>query len=309
MAWGWMLRENGKDSTRWLRLRARRSRSGGQPALSRWPRPCTSSARFLHGPATAANRRRRDRDLLVDSPTGWRPAEDLHDLVPLLRPLLLFFAEERDRAAELADRNLASDRPLDPGGDPYHPGRVPRERRRRRGHARGRRARRWPSGPQIGDHWGLVRDPDRARPAAHPRRRHRGCGRGLRAARCTRSGSSAAPPTTSWSTCAWPTCGMRAGDFEGARRYAEAIAAHADPGDFGYGHGILGDVMRGAHRVLEEGDDATLARQPGQRRAASSTPWSSRSVWHSHAIAVGYAFLCSADVRAGDLDAARHPRG
>ncbi|WP_460459649.1 ATP-binding protein, partial [Angustibacter peucedani] len=114
LAWYWLLRENGRDAARWLRF------ATAVPGAERSPLHAVAEAMDLvTSLAVAPEGLQPDRELLASDDYQRRlvevaqrlPGEELHQIVPVLQLVLMFFAGRRDDATALMERGLASSDP------------------------------------------------------------------------------------------------------------------------------------------------------------------------------------------------------
>jgi hypothetical protein len=306
LTWYWMLRENGTDAARWLRFALDSPGAREQPS-----HPVAEALLMISelamigsgGPAVG------HRDALVATAERLEPVLGLHPLVPLLQPLLYFFAEERGRALALTDRNLQTD-------DPWVRAASRTVRvafRENDGDIEGMREdlevgmAEW---KRIGDHWGLAalyasRGQLRTMDGDAP-----GAAADLEAAlgHMRLLGSTQEDLMVNMRLA---DLRLRAGDFDGARRFAEAMrgAMPADekPGELGDGRRLLGDVMLGGI-ALELGDVPTV-QECCRRVLAAVRGVESPSIYFSHLVSIGYAFLATVAAQDGRLTDAREFAG
>ena len=299
MAWSWMLRENGKDSARWLRFAL------DVPGASELPLAVVGEAMHLVStigafstpdPDTTTDR----RSALIAMSDRLEAAEGLHHLVALLRPMMLFFAEEREQAAALAERNLSTT-------DPWSRAATRTIRiafRENDGDTEGMRediVLAFAEWQQVGDHWGLA-----AILSARGQLRtldgdNKGAAEDLEEAlaHLRQLGGASDDLRVHMGL---GDLRLRAGDFEGARRYAELVR-NTEEGLGQFGHGILGDVLL-AGIAYEQGDEATFEACRGRLQAVlddTVVP----TIFVAHATAIAHGFLGAAAARAGQAAAAR----
>jgi predicted ATPase/DNA-binding SARP family transcriptional activator len=303
MTWGWMLRENGKDTARWLKFAL--DLPGAQEA------PLYVVAEALHvfsAFATPGDDNSHDdgadeverRATLIALADRLEPVENLHSMIPLLRPLLLFFAEEIERATVLAERNLTHD-------DLWMRAATRTIRaafRENEGDTEGMRAdvelglAEW---EQVGDHWGLA-----ALLSARGHLRtldgdHEGAAADFEQAQYHQRalGGSSEDLMLNMRLA---DLRLREGDFEGARRVAEAIRCEGGTDRFGFGHELFRDITLGAI-ALGQGDEETLAAARVRvLEGIEQVP--EPSLWHSHPIAIAYGFLGAVAARLNEVEAA-----
>jgi predicted ATPase/DNA-binding SARP family transcriptional activator len=300
LAWGWMLRENGKDSARWLTFVLELPGAAESPLYVVAEAMHAVSAFAMPGSDEAVVGRRAN---FVDLSDRLGLADGNHYLAAVLRPLLLFFAEERERAAELADANLSSPDPwiraatrtirvafLENDGD------VEGMRKDvELGMAE------W---QQVGDHWGLASmlsnrgnlrtlDGDAVGAAADFEEalyelRHLG-------------------GTTDdlMVNMRLADLRLRAGDFDGAERIADSVRGQQRRASgFHDERALLGELMRGAV-AFERGDDVALqACRELLLNALASI--GEPSVFQAHVAAVAHGFLGCVAIRTAELELARH---
>jgi predicted ATPase/DNA-binding SARP family transcriptional activator len=300
MAWAWMLRENGKDAARWLKFAIE------VPGATDSPLYVVAEA--MHVISAFAmpsdNNEFEQRSALVAMADRLAPEEGKHYLVALLRPLLLFFAEEQERAAALADLNV--DHP-----DPWIRAATRTIRvafRENDGDIEGMREEveaAMADWLEVGDHWGLAAvlssrgqlrlldgDTEGAtadyEQALHELRHLGGTSDDLMV------------------NMRLTDLRLRQGDFEGARRLADA-ARGQDGSGFHDERGLLTDVML-AVVCFEQGDEETLVATVERLRinlAAVTEP----TMFQSHATAIAHGFLGFLAARRGDLAEARRELG
>ncbi|BEP14302.1 BTAD domain-containing putative transcriptional regulator [Acidothermaceae bacterium B102] len=300
MAWGWMLRENGKDSARWLRFAL------DAPGASELPMAVVAEAMYLitsigafSTPETGEEAIHR-RAALIEMAGRLEPVEGLHHLVSLLRPMMLFFAEEREAAADLVQRALDH-------ADPWSRAATRTmhimfsENEGEIESMRGEIAEALAEWQQVGDHWGLAAilssrgqlrtlDGDTEGAAADFEE-------ALAQLRQLGSGTDDLQVYMRLADLR-----MRAGDLDGARRYAELVRGSGETRG-GFDVGIFGDVILAAV-AFEQGDTATYEAASG-RMLAMLDEHHSPTIFLSHGTAMAHGFLGSMAAQTGDLAAAR----
>ncbi len=302
MAWGWMLRENGRDAGRWLQFALEVPGAQEQPLhiIAEALHLVTSIGAFSN-PENGGEAKDR-RAALILMCERLEPVEQQHHLVPLLRPLMLFFAEEREQAATLVDRTLEH-------ADAWSRAAMRTMRvafSENEGDIDAMREdvelslAEW---QQIGDHWGLAA----ALTSRGQLRTLDGDNEGAAAdleealAHLRELGGSTADDLLVHMRLA--DLRAREGDFEGARRYAELVRgaeqAHGD-----WGQGLLGEVML-AGVTYEQGDVETFEASRARLQATLET-LPGPSIFMAHATSVAHGFLTTFSANTGDLETARH---
>ena len=300
LSWFWMLRENGKDSARWLRFALDVPGAEGQPFyVLAESMQIVSAFATPSDPGGDTGRQGQLRDLA----DRLEVAAGLHPLVSIIRPALYFFGEDRGRAEQLASESLST-------GDLWTRAATRTLLtmfRENDGNVEGMREElelgfaEW---QELGDHWGtaailssrgqlrtLDGDVEGAALDFEEALHH------LR-----QLGNRVEDVQVNMSLA---DLRLRAGDFEGARRYADLVAASDDEGLGGHGEigTILGDILLGTI-AYEQGDrpalDACRTRLLGTIEVLGEP-----SHFMSHGLAVAHGFLASMAAQAGQLDVAR----
>jgi predicted ATPase/DNA-binding SARP family transcriptional activator len=295
LAWHWMLRESGRDAARWMRFAMSVPGAEQAPLFAVAEAMAVVSAFASPGDQLSLPEAQRH---LLDIVASLQGCEGLHQIAPLLRPVLQFFAGDRAAAAASMDASMASP-------DPWVRAAVRGVRLAfaenegdlelmRRDIAAGIEA--W---QQIGDNWGLAatlstRGQLRMLDGDLP-----GAAKDLETAlghiKLLGGGSDDLMAHMRLADLC-----LRAGDVEGARHYVEVIRADRRYSELGEIRDVMATVVAGA-LAMAEGDEASLTREyDGLLRSLASM--GEPNQYQAHGGAVAYAFLALVDVERGDLD-------
>lgn len=303
LSWFWLLRENGQDSARWLRF------ATGLPGAEQYDTFVLAKAlELISSVAVPGDEPGPDdrMDVLRDISDRLGPLASRHPLARLLRPLLLFFGEQREESLALLTRNVKEDE------DPW----VAAASRTIRlafaeneGDIEAVRDDVEPSlaeWERLGDSWGIsgvlafrgqmrTMDGDLAGAADDYERSQEA----LR-----RLGNTSDDLMV---TMRLTDLRLRAGDLEGARLHLAAMADVRATGATRHTRAVLVEVMS-AGVALVAGDEAGV-RAARMRLADTLTSVPDMTPFQAHSSATGHGMLAGLDIRLGDLeDAAGHVR-
>ncbi|WP_426565868.1 BTAD domain-containing putative transcriptional regulator [Angustibacter sp. McL0619] len=295
LAWQWMLRESGRDAARWLRFAMAVPGAEQAPLYPIAEAMAVVTAFASPGDQLTAPSGQRQ---LVDIAGSLSECDGLHQIAPLLRPLLLFFTGDRQAAMASMDASTASP-------DPWVRAAVRGVRLAfaenegdldlmRQDVAVGIEAWRL-----IGDNWGLA-----AMLSSRGQLRMMdgdltGAAHDLEAAlghiRLLGGGSDDLMAHVRLADLC-----LRAGDVDGARQYVEVIRSDRRYNELAEVRDMLATIMAGAV-AMADGDGQAADREYTsllETMLAMGEP----NQYQAHGGAVAYAFLALVDVDRGELD-------